>query len=258
MRDPIVGLLTRVGTVEGYGGAIRDLAPQGDVQRFFVDDVTGTATSHLAGGLLEAHARDESGWQDEAGHDRMWYAVRDIAFEDPLDPESERRIRSTIDDAAASVPAPVVIGQRQHDDVDPRFEALITFMARVLFIEIRAYHAFAWAEALLSDDDLVAGHGAAAQLVSYIRQDEAPHVDYLRTALSEMKERTFLGSSGKKYAGADVIGRIWDANLAETLELGDRRNKAIADALVDTALAGRRDGRDLREEFDRLGAGVGS
>ena len=255
VRDPIVGLLTRVGTVEGYGGAIRELAPQGDVQRFFADDVAGTATAHLAGGLLEAHARDESGWRDEAGHDRMWYAVRDIAFEDPLNPESEKRMRATIDEAAASVPAPVVIGQRQHDDIDRQFEALITFMARVLFIEIRAHHAFAWAEALLSDDDLVAGHGAAAQLVSYIRQDEAPHVDYLRTTLSEMKERTFLGNSGKKYAGQDVIGRIWDVNLAETLNLGDRRNKAIADALVDAAVAGRSDGSELREEFHRLGAG---
>ena len=253
VREPIVGLLTRIGTVEGFGGAIRDLAPAGDVQRHFVDDVRGTATAHLASGLLEAHARDESGWRDEAGHDRMWYAVRDIAFEDPLDDRTEREMRSRIEAAAASVPMPTAFGTREFDGLDPAFETLIAFMTRVLFIEIRAFHAFAWAEALLSDTDLVAGDGDAAKLVSYIRQDESPHVDYLRTSLSEMRARTFVGTE-KNHTGADVIGTIWDTTLAESRSLGDLRNKAVYDALLDAALAGRTDGREIREEHDRLGA----
>ena len=256
VSEPIVGLLTRIGTVEGYGGAIRELSPTGDIQRHFVEDIRGTATAHLASGLLEAHARDESGYRDEAGHDRMWYAVRDIAFESPLDEHAEREMRARIEAAAASVPAPSAFGTREYDGVDPAFETLIAFMTRVLFIEIRAYHAFAWAEALLSDTDLVAGDGDATRLVSYIRQDESPHVDYLRTSLSEMQARTFVGTT-KNHAGTDVIGTIWDTTLAESRALGDLRNKAVYDALLDAALADRTNGREIREEHDRLGSVAG-
>ena len=252
VTDPVIGLLTRIGTVEGYGGAIRELTPTGDIQRHFADDIRGTATAHLASGLLEAHARDESGWRDEAGHDRMWFAVRDIAFEDPLTEQSAKEMNARIEAAAASVPAPTAFGTREYDGVDPAFETLIAFMTRVLFIEIRAFHAFAWAEALLSDTDLVAGDGDAARLVSYIRQDESPHVDYLRTSLSEMRARTFVGAK-KNHSGADVIGTIWDTTLAESRTLGDLRNKAVYDALLDAALADRTDGREIREEHDRLG-----
>ena len=252
--EPVIGILTRIGTVEGYGGAIRELAPRGDVQRHFVENVAGTATEHLGKGLLEAHARDESGWEQQAGHDRMWYAVRDIAFDDPLGADDERRLRATIDRAAAGVPTAPMNGARRFDDLDPAFEALITFMARVLFIEVRAFHAFAWASALLADSDLVAGDGAAARLVSHIRQDEAPHVDYLRTALSEMRERTFVGASGRRYPGREVIDTIWDGCLSDSLGLGDRRNRAVTDALLDSAFDARDDGAELREEFERLGS----
>jgi len=252
VREPVIGILTRVGTVEGYGGAIRELAPKGDVQRHFAEDVRGTATAHLAKGLLEAHARDESGWGEQAGHDRMWYAVRDIAFEDPLDEDGVAELRALMDQAAAGVAMPAPISTPHHDDLDQQLLALIAFMARVLFIEIRAFHAFAWAEALLADSDLVAGDGAAAQLVSCIRQDEAPHVDYLRTVLSEMRARTFVGGSGKRYDGAELIDTIWQRCLSDSLGAGDRRNRAVTDALIGTALDGRRDGRELREEFDRL------
>jgi hypothetical protein len=181
----------------------------------------------------------------------MWYAVRDIAFEDPLDEHTDREMRARIDDAAATVRPPVAFGTREFDGLDPAFETLIAFMTRVLFIEIRAYHAFAWAEALLADTDLVAGDGDAARLVSYIRQDESPHVDYLRTALSEMRARTFVGTN-QNHAGADVIGTIWDSTIGESRSLGDQRNKAVYDALLDAALADRKDGPEIREEHDRL------
>lgn len=249
--DPIIGILTRVGTVEGFGGAIRELTPQGDVQRHFAEDVRGTAIAHLSKGLLEAHARDESGWGEQAGHDRMWYAVRDIAFEDPLDADGVAQLRTRMDQAAAGVgPAPV--SAPQFEGLDPKLIGLIAFMARVLFIEIRAFHAFAWAEALLCDTDLVAGDGAAARLVSCIRQDESPHVDYLRTVLSEMRARTFVGDSGKRYAGSEVIDTIWNHCLADSLGHNDKRNKAVTNMLIGDALASRRKGRELHEEFQRL------
>ena len=50
-------------------------ATVGDPQRFFVEDVSGTALDHLQHGLFEAHARDEAGHEDEAGHKQMWFAA---------------------------------------------------------------------------------------------------------------------------------------------------------------------------------------
>jgi hypothetical protein len=66
VRDPIVTTLTRIGTVEGFGALLRH-AGVGDLQPFFAESVAGTALAHLDSGLFEAHARDEAGWQDEAG-----------------------------------------------------------------------------------------------------------------------------------------------------------------------------------------------
>ena len=45
------------------------------------------------------------------------------------------------------------------DDLDPGIEGMARFMLGLLFIELSAFHTFAWAEAVLSDTDLVAGEG---------------------------------------------------------------------------------------------------
>ena len=73
----------------------------------------------------------------------------------------------------------------------------------------------------MSDAELVAGDGEAATLVSYIRQDESPHVEYLRTALSEMRARTFIGESGRRIRGATVIDTLWASGVADST--GPRR-----------------------------------
>ena len=57
--------------------------PVPDFTRCFDEDITGTAIAHIDHGLFEAHARDEAGFGDQAGHDRMWFVARDIAFEHP-------------------------------------------------------------------------------------------------------------------------------------------------------------------------------
>ena len=44
--------VTRIGTVEGFGAMIRFLAPA-DMQKFFDDDIRGTAMDHLAKGLVD-------------------------------------------------------------------------------------------------------------------------------------------------------------------------------------------------------------
>lgn len=258
VRDPIVSTLTRIGTVEGFGAMIR-YSSVAEIERFFEEDVRGTATAHLDRGLLEAHARDEAGHEGVAGHKDMWFAARDIAFEHPVSEDQTGVMLARMGlSGGAAAPDPAMIRRqmeeaRRFPDVDLALEMLIQRMIRILLIEISAFHVFAWAEEVLADDDLVAGDGEAARLVSYIRQDETPHVDYLRTSLTEMRDRTFVGESGRRHAGTDVVGPLWDEALAESL--GVRRQETLRLTLreVHLALEGRPRGRDLLEEFHSLG-----
>ena len=259
VRDPMIAALTRIGTVEGFGAMIRYLAPE-DMQKYFAEDIRGTATAHLGRGLVEAHARDEAGWEDQAGHNRMWFAVRDIAFENPVTTDETAAMLERMGIAggagggsmSAEERAARFAERRLFPDLDPEIEMLVGTMARVLFIEIKAFHIFAWAETLLSDPDLVAGEGEAARVVSYIRADETPHVEYLRTSLSEMHDRTFVGSSGRKLPGTEVVGRIWDQGLEESMGVAEEMSRSAIRREVELALSEHRRGADLLAEFDGL------
>jgi hypothetical protein len=99
----------------------------------------------------------------------------------------------------------------------------------------------------------VAGDGEAARLVSYIRADETPHVGYLQTALTEMRDRTWLGESGKKYAGVDLVGQMWDRALAQSLGPNRIANRANIFAEVEHWCAQRSNGADIVEGFVALG-----
>ena len=211
--EPLMATLTRIGTVEGYGANIRLLKPK-DLQRHFVEDVRGSAIDHLGAGLFEAHGRDEAGWEEEAGHKDMWFAARDIAFERSCE---ELDIEAMLARMGFGQNAGAAAERLLPDAILPEMEMMVSLMVRVLFIEISAFHTFAWAEEWMSDGDLVAGDGEAARLVSYIRADETPHVGYLRTALSEMRDRTWIGEDGSRHAGADMIQRIWEPLLAQSL-----------------------------------------
>jgi hypothetical protein len=126
-------------------------------------------------------------------------------------------------------------------------------MTRLLLIEISAFHTFAWAETMLAKTDLVAGDGDAAKLVSYVRADETPHVEYLKTVLSEMRDRTVIGESGKKHAGVDVIGAVWDRALAESL--GARRQLGIQQTIgeLEHVLSSHPRRADILHRFHELG-----
>ena len=243
--------LTRIGTVEGYGANIRLLHPT-DLQQHFVEDVSGTAIDHLGGGLFEAHGRDEAGWEQEAGHKEMWFAARDIAFErscEELDIDA-MLVRMGFGPGRPGADAARVLP----DDIPHGLEMMVSLMVRVLFIEISAFHTFAWAEDWMSDTELVAGDGEAARLVSYIRADESPHVGYLRTALSEMRDRTWVGLGGRRHAGSDMVGRIWDPLLAHSLGPGREEGRRATLGEVEFWCARHEKGADILAEFLSIGA----
>ena len=251
--DPVISTLTRIGTVEGFGAMIRySMIP--DWQTCFEEDVRGTALAHLDRGLFEAHARDEAGYGDEGGHKQMWFAARDVAFDSPVTEDQSnvmlQRMGLVRNDsngtARAFVPA------RMFPDLPEELEMLLVRMTSLLLIEISAFHVFAWAETVLSDSALVGGEGEAARLVSYIRADETPHVEYLKTVLSEMRDRTFIGSSGKRYPGSEVVGAVWERAKADSL--GERRQQNIALTVreVEHALEGSPRRGELLDQFHAL------
>jgi hypothetical protein len=259
--QPVISALTRIGTVESFGAMLRNL-PVPDVSAAFDEDVSGTASDHLGKGLFEAHARDEAGFGDQAGHDRMWFLARDIAFEHPVTEDQTARLlaRMGIDRRPKSAEELdrlrlAAIEQRTlPGDIDFTLEMVVGRMIGLLLIEISAFHGFRWAEEVLGDVDLVAGDGVAATLVSHIRADETPHVAYLRTALSEMRDRTWVGSDGRRHAGSDMVGLLWDRALGDSLLVRRQDTLRFVMGEIDEALAGRPDRDDLVEEMLSLGS----
>lgn len=262
VRDPIASILTRIGTVEGFGALIRDADVPG-IGRFFAEELTGTALEHLGTGLFEAHGMDEAGDEAEAGHKDMWYLARDIAFEHPFSEDQTAYILELLGVARpgsggkidfAHMRAQALANRIWPSDIDFTLESVAARMARILLIEIQAYHTFRWAEDLLSDTELVAGDGTAAELVSHIRQDEGPHVGYLRTALTEMRDRTFVGESGQHHAGSELIAALMDRSLEQSLGVGRLQGIAFSRNEVRRSLEGHRRGSEILERFDDLGS----
>ncbi|MGZ8761996.1 MAG: hypothetical protein ACXW2Y_01580 [Acidimicrobiia bacterium] len=255
---PVTTTLTRIGIVEGFGAMIR-YAGVDDRQRFFDESIDGTALAHLDRGLFEAHARDEAGWDDEAGHNDMWFAARDVAFGAPPTEDETQLMRERIGiptSSGAVDPAAMrerMLAARVFDDLDLGLEMLIQRMINILLIEISAFHIFAWAEAVLSDTELFAGEGESARIVSYIRADETPHVEYLKTALTEMRDRTVIGESGKRYPGKLIVETLWERMLAASLGANREQNLRASAREVEFALADNTRRDALLEEFHSLG-----
>jgi len=244
VREPIVRALTIISIVEGFGAMIRDVrVPK--LEDLFVGGVEGTALAHLRGGLFEAHARDESGYQDEGGHKQMWEAARDEALENP------------------KIPGDVlmrIMGRRQKrektgpifPEIDPKLERMLGFMANVLVIEVFAEGTFEWGIELLSDPEVSAAPEEAASMVSYIQADEKPHVQYLRTALSEVRARSLRTVAGGELSGRVVIDGLLHRVLdAITRNRRREQREDLREGLVE-AMQVARDPGALLEEFDSL------
>lgn len=245
VREPMVRTLTEIAIVEGFGATIRDL-PVPAMNTFIRDDIAGTALAHLTGGLFEAHARDEAGWGEEGGHKQMWEAARDLALSNP------------------KVPGDILMaimqrrgGNRTVNRALPQFkeevERLIGFMMNVLIIEVFAASTFKWAEEVLADPEVSDAPIEAADMVRYIRADESPHVEYLRTALSELSARTLIDEEGKAHSGREIVQGLLDRALKFIIRQRREERRAQMHASIRSSAKGIvKDVEELIQRFDAL------
>ncbi|HUC68330.1 MAG TPA: hypothetical protein VMA53_23135 [Stellaceae bacterium] len=238
--------LTITGIIEARGRRLIEF-PAPDFQAIVAEDISGTATGHLRRGLLKAHGLDEGGNPEkrEGGHDTMWFAVRDLlfgkdAYPPPAVPESIARPD---------------LG-RLMSQIPSGHEQTILLLMNVLMIEIRAEAFFAFCTRLMRAPELFADRRAeaeqAAVLVERIRQDEAIHVAYLQTAVSELRSFTFGAERGAGVSGKTFIDPIWNGMVhwhsVTTLEHARAQTReAIAAQLLAAA-----DGAQRLSAFDAL------
>lgn len=244
VREPIVRALTIISIIEGFGAMIRDVrVPR--LESLFVEGVEGTALAHLRSGLFEAHARDESGYGAEGGHKQMWEAARDAALENPKIPgDVLMRIMGRRQKRAKTGPV--------FPEIDPTLERMLGFMSQVMIVEIFAEGTFAWGIELLSDPEVSANPKAAGRMVAFIQQDEKPHVEYLRTALSEARARTIRSVDGKQIPGRVVVDEFLHRILnTMTRERQRDQRDDLRPSLID-AMKVAKNPTALLEEFDSL------
>jgi hypothetical protein len=139
--------------------------------------------------------------------------------------------------------------RRSYPQIDEKLERMIATMAQVLVVEIFAESVFQWGLDVLSNEEISAAPGEAARMVSHIRQDESPHVEYLRATLSELSARTIRTVDGKTLPGRDVVHGMLHGILTQTTrnrpkEQRERSQEALAEALKDA-----RSPKTLMDEF---------
>jgi hypothetical protein len=79
-------------------------------------------------------------------------------------------------------------------------------------------------------------------------------VGYLGTVLSEMRDRTWVGTDGSKHDGAAMIGRMWDAALERSTNEARAQFLAMSVGEIRHAIDGRTDADDLFDEFLSFGS----
>jgi hypothetical protein len=243
VREPLTRTLTTIAIIEGFGAMIRD-QPVPGWRRCVQEPLDGTAVAHLATGLFEAHARDEAGHRAEGGHKQMWEAARDLALNKPAVPSD---VLMRLMTGRRGGPR-----QRLFPQLEGSFEDLLTTMVNVLVIEVFAADTFRWAEEVLGDAEVSAAPAAAAEMVRYIRSDETPHVEYLRTALSELRARTLLGARGEELAGHEVVDGLLNRTLHVLTTQRPRLQRADARTDIGAALATHANAAAVQQRFDAL------
>jgi len=246
LGETLWNALTITGIIEARGRALCDVeAP--DFQKIIVEDISGTATGHLNKGLLYAHGLDEGGnpAEGQGGHDDMWFAVRDAlfgknAYPTPEVPESISRPESV----------------RRMPQIDVVYEQWILLLMNVLMIEVRAESFFAFCTNLMRSPDTFRDRRPAAmhaaELVERIRIDEAIHVAYLQTFVSEMRSFTIKGTNGERISGAKLIDPIWNGMTEwhSVTQADFSRNQSREN--IEKRLLKLPNGRALLSSFDAL------
>jgi hypothetical protein len=245
VRDPIVRTLTIISIVEGFGAIIRDVRVP-DLAALVVEPVEGTALAHLREGLFEAHARDESGFRDEGGHKQMWEAARDLALEKPKIPGDVLMRMMGRSGGRSRRP------ERPFPMLDETLERMLALMAQVLVVEVFAEGTFEWGVRLLSNPAVSAAPQEAGDMVRFVQSDEKPHVEYLRTALSELRARTLRTVDGRTLPGREVVDGLIHRILREVTRNRPREQREdIRESLVAAMQAAGRPAA-LLDAFDAL------
>jgi len=246
VRDPVVRSLTIISIVEGFGAIIRDVAVP-DLHALVVEPVEGTALAHLGEGLFEAHARDESGWREEGGHKQMWEAARDLAFEKPKIP-SDVLLRMMGRGGRGER------GERLLPELDEKTERQIVMKAQMPAVKAKTEGTIQRDIELLSDPEVSAAPERAGDMVRYVRADESPHVEYLRTALSELRGRTLRTVDGRSLAGREAVDRVLHALLRNLTRSRPRQQRDDVRTTLAEDMKVAANPAALLEAFDALDA----
>jgi len=238
--------LTITGIVEARGALLATVSAP-DFQNIVVEDLNETCLGHLNKGLLEAHGWDEGGTKSKGigGHDDMWFAVRDAlfgknAYPIPTVPDSLARPESG----------------RRMPDVPKEYEDWILLLMNILMIEVRAENFFSFCIDVMRDPhnfrDRRAAADHAAELVNRIRTDEAIHVAYLQTVISELRAATIKTVDSKQVPGHTIIDPVWEKMIEwHAITNADFTRDQSRDNVV-ARLKKRPQGEALVAQFDAL------
>lgn len=260
-RGAMTRILTLIGITEGFGNDGIRVIPRPPLQEFFKESIEGTCLAHLDRGLLDAHGNDEAGCGDEAGHDRMWYTIRDAALDSPkITPDMFENLPIApppgYSGPAKAAPEAIGAGQMliQFPEIDTRVEILFLILTQLLVIELAAFGTFAWAKEVLSDPSCCAAPELAPRLVDYVQEDESIHVSYLQCALAEARARTLITTNGGEISGRHVIDTIC-ARTLDTNRNVERRDRLLRYRMkqIRDELSLRPDGTRLLSDFAALG-----
>jgi hypothetical protein len=115
-----------------------------------------------------------------------------------------------------------------------------------------ARETFEWGIALLSDPKVSAKPEEAGAMVAYIRADESPHVEYLRTALSELRTRTLRAADGTTLSGQTAVDGLMHHILSRVAKNRPREQRDDTRGALAQAIEAGTAKKSLLEEFDAL------
>lgn len=239
--------LTITGIIEARGIALVDfVAP--DFAELTDFDLSGMCLGHLNLGLLKSHGWDEGGRKELGlgGHDEMWFAVRDLVF---------GKDRWPIPEAPASISRDVT--GREIPALPEAHENTLKLLMNVLMIEVRAERTFRFYEDVIATPGLFdipeADRDLALELIDRIRTDEAIHVAYLRTALSEFRSLPIRTTDGDAVEGAALFDPLWQTMIRWHAVDMHHANRPAQEAAMRALIATHPEAERVEREFFTLG-----